>query len=246
MPNNGEEFMANAPAARVWVAAFAGISTLLIVAGPASAQQMPVFEQAPSVETLRNILIPESSGGTARKIIVPRREDVDAAKPIQPAAASTSAPAPAPRPAAEQQPQPAAAPATIDRPSEGKSTPPPAATPPQAQRDEAAGALAFRIQFALNSAAIPGSADPFLDRLAAVLKEEDRVSLLIEGHTDASGSDDYNRDLSERRAQAVGDALVRRGVDAKRLAILGKGRSAPLVEDPFDPKNRRVEFIRSN
>jgi len=69
--------------------------------------------------------------------------------------------------------------------------------------------------------------------------------ILIEGHTDASGSDAYNERLSLRRAQAVRDYLITRGVPADWLQTRGVGRSAPLkADDPGAAENRRVEFRR--
>src|SRR6185312_1132388 len=98
----------------------------------------------------------------------------------------------------------------------------------------------------LNSAAIPPAADPFLDRLAELMKEEPKLTLVVEGHTDARGSDAYNMHLSAERAQAGGMALVHRGIATGRLTMVGKGKSEPLMEDAYDSHNRRVEFIRTN
>jgi outer membrane protein OmpA-like peptidoglycan-associated protein len=77
-----------------------------------------------------------------------------------------------------------------------------------------------------------------------VLKEAPGVKARIEGHTDAVGSAGYNMDLSERRALAVGRYLVTLGVDPSRLVPVGKGMNDPLVKDPCDAKNRRVQFVR--
>jgi outer membrane protein OmpA-like peptidoglycan-associated protein len=122
--------------------------------------------------------------------------------------------------------------------------PQPAKAVPRQPEGDAAGVVGFRINFALDSAVVPDSADPFLDRLAELLKQEPQLALRIEGHTDAYGSDEYNLRLSERRATAVGLALVRRGIPAGRLAVAGKGKTEPLVADPMDGRNRRVQFLR--
>lgn len=63
----------------------------------------------------------------------------------------------------------------------------------------------------------------------------------VDGHTDATGAEDYNQGLSERRAKAVVDYLASLGVDPQTLAAHGFGKSKPRVGDPYSPQNRRVE-----
>ena len=106
--------------------------------------------------------------------------------------------------------------------------------------------LALRVQFALDSAQIPASGLQQLDAIARGLGTlTGSPQILIEGHTDASGSDAYNERLSLRRAQAVRDYLITRGVPADWLQTRGVGRSAPLkADDPGAAENRRVEFRR--
>jgi outer membrane protein OmpA-like peptidoglycan-associated protein len=66
---------------------------------------------------------------------------------------------------------------------------------------------------------------------------------VIAGHTDAQGSRTYNKQLSQRRAEAVKRFLVAKGVDAKRLETIGYGSERLLAPDqPNDPRNRRVEI----
>src|SRR5919206_28796 len=94
----------------------------------------------------------------------------------------------------------------------------------------AVGSVGFRINFALNSAAVPPTYFPYVDRIGELLRQEVQVKLLIEGHTDATGSDAYNLDLSQRRAIAVAEYLVRRqGIDPERLLVTGKGKREPLT-----------------
>jgi OOP family OmpA-OmpF porin len=65
----------------------------------------------------------------------------------------------------------------------------------------------------------------------------------IVGHTDSSGSADYNRNLSERRAESVRAFLIDKGVAAGRLDWTGYGEDEPLLpDDPGNPSNRRVEI----
>jgi outer membrane protein OmpA-like peptidoglycan-associated protein len=63
----------------------------------------------------------------------------------------------------------------------------------------------------------------------------------IEGHTDATGAEQYNLGLSERRANSVVAFLAAQGVDAATLSAKGFGKEHPRVADPFSPENRRVE-----
>ncbi len=113
-------------------------------------------------------------------------------------------------------------------------------TPPAA-----ANALAVPVQFAFDSAEILPAARGPLDALAAgiqLLPPQRRVT--IEGHTDASGSEDYNLELSRRRAAAVKAYLVQQhGIDARRLNDVGQGERQPLAGlDPSSGENRRVQF----
>lgn len=86
-----------------------------------------------------------------------------------------------------------------------------------------------------------------LDRLAAILKEEyPNMKIQINAHTDSDGTDEYNKDLSKRRAQAVVDYLVKeKGIDPKRLKSEGFGETQPIdTNDTPEGKqnNRRTEF----
>jgi outer membrane protein OmpA-like peptidoglycan-associated protein len=113
----------------------------------------------------------------------------------------------------------------------------------QAQAAEA-GAVAFHISFAFNSAVLPGSAHAMIDRIAQLMKETPDLKLRVEGHTDAKGSASYNVSLSQERAQSVAQYLEAQGISADRLMLVGKGKSEPLTRDPFEPANRRVQFVR--
>jgi outer membrane protein OmpA-like peptidoglycan-associated protein len=200
-----------------------------------------LFEDTPSVEQLRAILIPESHGGLTRRIEIPR--PVDASRPIQPTAATTShaqqqdtAPlsgtsTPAANPAATQAPQVAP---MAPKPAEAMAAP----------ATDAATAVGFRINFAFNSAVIPPAHFAQLDRVAELLRQEPALSLAVEGHTDAVGSAEYNIELSRRRAEAVVRYLADHGVESGRLMAVGKGKTEPLVADPMDGRNRRVQFLR--
>jgi OmpA-OmpF porin, OOP family len=85
-----------------------------------------------------------------------------------------------------------------------------------------------------------------IDRLASVLKQAPDRKVMIEGHTDSVGSDDYNRQLSERRAAAVQTALLERGVTSNQITAVGKGETFPVASNDNSAgrqQNRRVEMV---
>jgi outer membrane protein OmpA-like peptidoglycan-associated protein len=85
-----------------------------------------------------------------------------------------------------------------------------------------------------------------LNKLEAMLRQNETLTVEIGGHTDAVGTKDYNLYLSRRRAEAVKDFLTKKGIDARRVKAVGYGKSKPLVsnDDEHDGReiNRRVEF----
>ena len=116
---------------------------------------------------------------------------------------------------------------------------------PKAPSPVRAGALALPVQFAFDSADILPSARQQLDALAeGILMLPTLQSVVIEGHTDASGSDQYNEQLSQRRAYAVKRYLVAsHHIDPARLRAVGLGEFAPLSgRDAYAAENRRVQF----
>jgi len=85
-----------------------------------------------------------------------------------------------------------------------------------------------------------------IDRVANALKEVPSRSVVIEGHTDSMGSDDYNQQLSQERALAVQSALMQRGVNGSRITATGKGEALPVASNDSSggrQQNRRVEVI---
>jgi outer membrane protein OmpA-like peptidoglycan-associated protein len=85
-----------------------------------------------------------------------------------------------------------------------------------------------------------------IDRLATVLKEDPSRKVMIEGHTDSTGSDELNQRLSESRAESVQAALLERGVSSDQISTVGKGKSAPVASNDTAAgrqQNRRVEMI---
>lgn len=111
-------------------------------------------------------------------------------------------------------------------------------------------AFAFPVLFALNSADVPDSAKPYLDAVGKMLQAdpEGKAKLVVEGHTDASGSDQYNLMLSQRRADSVKLHIVQHyGIDPGRVNALGKGEAELYdKDDPLSGENRRVQFRRGD
>jgi adhesin transport system outer membrane protein len=121
--------------------------------------------------------------------------------------------------------------------------------PPKAQVKPLANKVVPDVKFETNSAKILTVSYPVLDNALITLKEWGDSSVEIAGHTDQRNTSkaDYNQTLSEKRAKAVLDYMVTKGIDAKRLTAKGYGYSQPIAEN--DPKegnavNRRVELIR--
>lgn len=106
----------------------------------------------------------------------------------------------------------------------------------------------YSIYFSFNSDAIREESEPTLKEIADALKRHAEWKLRVTGHTDAVGTDQYNLDLSKRRAAAVKDALVKRyAIDPSRLTTNGFGKSQPKdTNDTLEgrARNRRVELTR--
>jgi outer membrane protein OmpA-like peptidoglycan-associated protein len=103
-----------------------------------------------------------------------------------------------------------------------------------------------RIYFDSDRATIRQRSFSILEQVAAVLEAESDIERIrIEGHTDGRGQDVYNLALSQRRANAVREFLIDRGVDPERLESRGYGESEPIASNDTEEgrrKNRRVEF----
>jgi outer membrane protein OmpA-like peptidoglycan-associated protein len=102
------------------------------------------------------------------------------------------------------------------------------------------------VLFAFDSDALADGASAELDRVVQAVQAAPRAAVTIEGHTDDVGADEYNRALSERRAQAVAAYLAQKGVDRARLTARGFGKSRPAAPNDGDEgrrKNRRVEIV---
>ena len=105
------------------------------------------------------------------------------------------------------------------------------------------------VLFDTGRATLKPGADRDLDRLAQALKDNSNTRVMIEGHTDSVGGDDYNMALSEKRAESVADALQMRGVPADRYEVKGLGKEFPVASNSTQAgrqQNRRVEIVFSD
>lgn len=105
------------------------------------------------------------------------------------------------------------------------------------------------VLFAFGKADLSSKADRNVDKLADFLKKYPNRNVLIEGHTDSIGSEEYNLDLSQRRAESVKEKLVGDGVGPDRITTVGYGKKYPAVSNDTEANralNRRVEVIILN
>ncbi len=97
------------------------------------------------------------------------------------------------------------------------------------------------VLFDVGSASLKTGANSEMDRIAGILQKYPETKLKVEGHTDSSGSESFNRKLSEKRAEAVKTALVQRTVAPERITTAGYGASMPVSPDAA--QNRRVNIV---
>lgn len=113
--------------------------------------------------------------------------------------------------------------------------PPPPVSPPS-----------FMVFFDWDRSNLSAQALNTIKQAAAAYKSKGSARVTATGHTDKSGPEAYNMALSLRRANAVKDALVREGVPATAISVVGRGESMPLVQTADgvrEPQNRRVEIV---
>lgn len=104
------------------------------------------------------------------------------------------------------------------------------------------------VLFGFDSKSLSNEAKQNLDKLVKVLNVYVDTDIEIQGHTDSKGSESYNQNLSERRAQEVSRYLNGRGIQSNRLKIVGFGESLPKYSNDSEDgrsQNRRVEFVIS-
>ena len=103
-----------------------------------------------------------------------------------------------------------------------------------------------KVEFDLDRATIKPVSDSLLDEVAQTLKDHpELVELEVQGHTDDQGPAFYNKNLSQKRSEAVKAALVKRGIEAGRLVPKGYGEDVPIADNNTPEgraTNRRVQF----
>lgn len=105
------------------------------------------------------------------------------------------------------------------------------------------------VNFDTNQATLTQAGRDIIDQNAETLKQWADAKIVITGHTDSRGSEQYNLDLSFRRAQAVRDYLISKGIPATLLITRGLGEARPIADNNTAAgrsKNRRVELIPLN
>jgi len=105
------------------------------------------------------------------------------------------------------------------------------------------------LEFDAGKASLQSTATTAIDRLAQLMSVYPERSVRIEGHTDSLGDDAANQQLSERRAKAVRDALLARGIDAARVDAVGYGETRPIADNATPSgrqKNRRIDIVLSD
>ena len=126
--------------------------------------------------------------------------------------------------------------AACDEPAPATAPPPPPPPAPQS----------FMVFFDWDSAKLNTQAANVVGQAAGAYKTKGGARITATGHTDTSGTPAYNMALSLRRANAVKDALVKEGVPATAIAVVGRGEQGLLVQtgpNVREPQNRRVEIV---
>ncbi|MBS0428104.1 MAG: OmpA family protein [Proteobacteria bacterium] len=105
----------------------------------------------------------------------------------------------------------------------------------------------YGLHFDTDRDALRAESQPTLDEMAKLLRANPQLRLQVVGHTDGQGNEAHNKDLSQRRSVAVIAALVKAGIDPRRLGTRGAGATEPIAPNDSEAgraKNRRVELVR--
>ena len=122
----------------------------------------------------------------------------------------------------------------------GSAPPPPPPPPPMVAPPS------FMVFFDWDRSNLSPQALATIKQAADAFRQKGNARITATGHTDTSGPESYNMALSLRRANAVKDALVREGVPAQAISVIGRGEQGLLVQTGDgvrEPQNRRVEIV---
>ncbi len=160
--------------------------------------------------------------------------------PAPPVVITPPPPAPPPPPPAPEKPEEKPAPPVV-------VTPPPAPTPPAPAPPKRPEVPVFEtVYFDLKKTNINPSASKALDRNGMILRENPNIRVVIEGHTDSTGSPETNKVISEKRAESAKKYIQDKfGISADRMQVKGFGATRPVADNRTEEgraKNRRVEF----
>ena len=107
--------------------------------------------------------------------------------------------------------------------------------------------VSYAITFETGKADLKPESVIEINRVAKLMQEHPDLQFEVQGHCDNTGSDAVNDPLSQKRAEAIVNALVEKGIDKSRLTAVGKGSHSPLAPNTTEEgraKNRRVEFVK--
>ena len=109
-----------------------------------------------------------------------------------------------------------------------------------------AQSVSFTVNFVEGADKLTADAQQSIDKLVADIQSRVTPEIIVVGHTDFLGSDEYNDALSLQRALRVRDMLVKRGIPSNIIQAAGRGKREPLVptaDNQIEPRNRRVEIV---
>lgn len=107
--------------------------------------------------------------------------------------------------------------------------------------------MALYVNFDTDKTTIQPESEPTVAEVVTLLRQDPKLRLSVQGHTDNTGTLAHNQQLSEGRAQSVVASLTQAGIEAVRLQAAGFGQSKPLADNATEEgkaKNRRVELVK--
>ncbi|MFP6681728.1 MAG: OmpA family protein [Gammaproteobacteria bacterium] len=168
-------------------------------------------------------------------------------EPLPPPPRATPRPRPKPKPKPKPQPKDSDGDGVIDAKDECPGTPAGVKVNDVGCPEVGETIVSLEgVNFDTNKATIKSESEGILNSAVTVLNDNASVHVRVEGHTDSRGTDAYNQQLSQKRAEAVAAYLTAGGIDAERLSAIGYGESAPVAPNDTAEnmyKNRRVDLV---